>query len=160
MTALTRFNEKLSKIVDVACAVLIFSLFVLVTFQVLNRFVLRVPAIWTEEFARYLFVWTSLFGTVKGFRSKSHLGIDMLTMNLKGKTSSSVALVAYVLVLVFFVLLAVTGLQYAIRSIPNKNDTGAISMFWVYLGVPVASILCISFVLQDLASKAKEVFGR
>ncbi|HHY35814.1 MAG TPA: TRAP transporter small permease [Firmicutes bacterium] len=160
MAALARFNEKLSKAVDVACAVLIFVLFALVTFQVLNRFILRLPAIWTEEFARYLFVWTSLFGTVKGFRSKSHLGIDMLTMKLKGKTSSSVAFLAYLLVLVFFVLLAATGLQYAIRSIPNKNDTGAISMFWVYLGIPVSSVLCISFVLQDLADKAKEVFSR
>ena len=40
---------------------------VVVTLQVWYRFVLNDPLAWSEELARYLFVWSSFIGSAVGY---------------------------------------------------------------------------------------------
>lgn len=54
------------------------SLVALVTIQVIARYVLQVATPWTEELARYAFLWTTYLGCAMCFSKKKHVIIDLI----------------------------------------------------------------------------------
>ena len=44
--------------------------------QVFMRYVLNMPLIWSEEFARYLFVWVAFIGAGYGVRRGIHISME------------------------------------------------------------------------------------
>ena len=55
-----------------------------VSWQVASRFVFRAPSSFTEELAGFLLIWIGLLGAAYGFRTRAHLGIDLLVTKLQG----------------------------------------------------------------------------
>ena len=49
---------------------------VVVFLQVVYRYVLTQPLHWSEELARYLFVWLSILGATLGLQKRGHFGLD------------------------------------------------------------------------------------
>ena len=98
------------KLFDYFTVLLMLFLLFIVFFQVLNRFVLHIPLSWTEEAARYGFVWLSLFGAVKALQVDSHIKVDIFINNLKPKTLKIINLLSHDLItLIFSILLTYTG---------------------------------------------------
>jgi TRAP-type C4-dicarboxylate transport system permease small subunit len=79
-------KKKMLRLFDYFTVLLMLFLLFIVFFQVLNRFILHIPLSWTEEAARYGFVWLSLFGAVKALQTGSHIKVDIFINNLKPKT--------------------------------------------------------------------------
>ena len=46
--------------------------------QVLSRYVLRHPFDWTEEAARYIFVWVAMLGAGMAAKDRAHFFVDLL----------------------------------------------------------------------------------
>ena len=55
------------------------------TLQVLSRYVLDHPFSWTEEVARFSFIWWSFLGAAYVVRLNGHLGMDILVKVLPRK---------------------------------------------------------------------------
>jgi len=60
--------------IALACAGIVLLVFA----GVLSRFVFAQPMAWSEELARYLFLWAALVGAAAGCRSNQHGGIPLL----------------------------------------------------------------------------------
>ena len=54
------------------------SLVILVAIQVVCRYIFKVPTPWTEELARYAFLWTTYVGCAMCFAKKKHVVIDLI----------------------------------------------------------------------------------
>ncbi len=55
-----------------------------VTWQVVSRYLLAAPSSWTEEVARFLLIWIGMLGTAYAFRTRLHIGLDLLPQRLTG----------------------------------------------------------------------------
>ena len=65
--------------VEAAAIVVLVCVLTAITFaQVAARYVLGDPLIWSEEAARYLFVWVSMIGAALAIREGGHFGLDLL----------------------------------------------------------------------------------
>jgi TRAP-type C4-dicarboxylate transport system permease small subunit len=53
-------------------------MFASVLIQIFFRYVLQSPLTWTEEVARYSFIWTVLLGAAFAVRKKEHVVMDVL----------------------------------------------------------------------------------
>src|SRR6202043_140295 len=72
---LDRWGAKAETVV----VVVLVAMLTAVTFaQVCARYVLGDPLIWSEEVARYLFVWVSMIGAALALREGGHFGLDLL----------------------------------------------------------------------------------
>src|SRR5687767_3370542 len=50
-----------------------------VSLQIFSRYTALIPSyIWTEEMARFLFIWTIMIGAMIGVRDSSHFDVDVL----------------------------------------------------------------------------------
>src|SRR3954451_13342705 len=71
----TAFYAKLLEILLGACVGI---LVIPVTLQIISRYTPFIPSyIWTEEMARFLFVWTIMIGAMVGVRESQHFEVDV-----------------------------------------------------------------------------------
>ena len=69
----------LEKIIDTVCVILMFTLFIVILLQILFRYFFNMPLKWTEELARYVFVWVSMIGWTYGTRYDTHIQVNIFS---------------------------------------------------------------------------------
>ncbi|MCH5277368.1 MAG: TRAP transporter small permease [Desulfovibrionaceae bacterium] len=153
---LTAVNDKIIKGLNVAIVGAMALLTLCIALQILNRFIFKIPMTWTEEFARYFFVWLGMLGSAKAFREHSHIFVDIIEVAVKGRISKICALLADLFCMVFFITLLRVSLPWAV----NNFDTGTESipewgLGYFYLCIPIAAMLMILFGIENLALRAK-----
>src|SRR5688572_32814265 len=87
----------LSWLLAASVAILIFP----VSLQIFSRYTALIPSyIWTEEMARFFFIWSIMIGAMVGIREGTHFVVD-LWPPLNARLQAVIRLVAAVFVLVF-----------------------------------------------------------
>lgn len=125
-----------------------------VTWQVVSRFLLRAPSSFTEELAGFLLIWVGILGAAYGFRTRAHLGIDLVVLRLPRKARRTATIVAHVLVAAFALSTMVIGGLLLVRLAFQLDQTSAamgIRVGFVYLALPLAGILIIVFSTESIA---------
>ena len=116
---------------------------VVVSAQVWYRFVLNNPLAWSEEVARYLFVWLSFLGSAVGVRMNVHLGIDLVDKVLSSRNRQIMTVVVNLLMQIFLVVVIVWGIKILKVVQFQKSASLGIPMTYPYLAVPVGAGLML-----------------
>ncbi|MFA6507396.1 MAG: TRAP transporter small permease [Treponemataceae bacterium] len=139
--------EGLKKIVDrlldgfaVAMFIIIFAVVLL---QVFMRYFLGSPLVWSEELARYLFVWVSLIGWVFATRSGTHIRIGAFTDNLPVSVRKVIGFFNFALVIIFALVLIFFGFQMVLKN----GDVPTVTLFFTYAVVYAAVPFSLSLIV-------------
>lgn len=149
------FYNFLSRIVEgliILCAAAVVSI---VTIEVVLRYVFSHSLIFTEELARYLMVWIVFLGAALAVRDGSHIKINVLVKHFNHRQRRFLEVLAYGLVAVFLVVLAVEGVKILPRQLHQMCITIDTCMFYFYLAIPVGSVLMIIFLLPHIREAIK-----
>lgn len=138
------------KFVDRICIGLMWFVGIVITLQVFNRAVLHIPMPWTEEAARYAFIWLSLMGAIRIARNRSFLKVDLLYMILPAPLKRLCDIFSQVIILILavemirasFILLPMTLTRYA--------PTLDVSMFWMYVATPIAMFFVAFYCVRNI----------
>jgi len=140
--------ELLGKVLRYALVLLMATLVISVTWQVLSRYVLDQPSSWTEEAARFLLVWIGVLGAAYVSHSREHLAIDLLPRRLQGTKAIALRVFIELAVLVFAILAMVVG---GARLVAITWELGqvmpalSIPTAFLYLVVPLSGGLIVLF---------------
>ena len=149
MTSLARLA---GRAVDGLAIAMFTGMFACVLAQVVFRYFLGEPLVWSDELARYLFVWCSFLGWVIAARKRSHLSISGVADRLSPRGRALLALVGALAALAFAGLLVYYGVRIASRNWDVETTSLAISMGVVYAIVPVAAVAVALHALADARS--------
>lgn len=132
--------EVMDRCVNWFLALLLAAMVVIVSAQVWYRFVLNNPLSWSEEAARYLFVWISFMGAAAGIRYQVHLGIDLMDKLLPPEYYKWAVVAVNLLIQIFLLTIMYWG--FKILGIIKFQESASmhISMAYPYLAVPVGAI--------------------
>ena len=73
-----RFTSVYASFLQWLLAMSIAILVIPVSLQIISRYTALIPSyIWTEEMARFLFIWMVLIGAMVGVRESSHFEVDI-----------------------------------------------------------------------------------
>jgi TRAP-type transport system small permease protein len=124
-------------------AVLFTMLTAVVALQVVSRFVIHAPVIWSEEVARFLFFWVVLLGAAMSVKDRRHFVIDITGGRASGSPTLRFLLdiVPDVCVLAFSVLLIVEGTGYAQVGLFRTASNSRVNMALVYAAIPTFAVL-------------------
>lgn len=131
------------------------GLFLLMTLttlvQVFNRMLFNYPLPWSDEAARYLFVWVVYLASSYAVREKAHIGVTALIDRFSPKAKRVSELFTNIVCFLFSAGLFV----FAVRIIKMQITMGQISpsmrlpMQYAYAGLAVGGLfMAIRFVLQ------------
>ena len=127
------------------------ALTIVVSLQVLTRFVLHVPMIWSEEIARFLFFWVVMLGAALSVKNRRHFVIDITMGRIKGARARFLFdVVPDVCVLGFSVFLLLLGIAYAQEGVLRTATNSHINMALVYGGIPVFAGLSVLYSATNL----------
>jgi TRAP-type C4-dicarboxylate transport system permease small subunit len=136
MTIMESINQRwLQTIVAILCGALLFLGFL----QVLFRYVFKLPLGWSEEMARFVFVWIVFLGAAIGVNTKAHIAIDILLRYLPTNIVRFFRLFTEITILGFAIFLMLYG--WKITSIAMRQITPALEIPWgcVYIAIPVSA---------------------
>lgn len=126
-----------------ACVVLFAAILFIMILQVTFRYVLNTPLTWTEELARYIFIWACYLGAPVATRRGNHVTITFVAERLHRGVSRVVTLGIQAISLVFFLQLAIFGAILVVKSHSVEAITLPIPWSLIYLAVPISGLLMI-----------------
>lgn len=128
---------------DNVAAALLGLLLIVMCWQVLTRYVLGAPSDWSEEAARYLYVYVVFLGTSAGISDRRHVSIAYFTEMLRPGMRLAVSLLVDVLILAFLAIMVWWGFKATLRNLDIPLSVTQISYAWVYVVIPLTSIAMI-----------------
>jgi TRAP-type C4-dicarboxylate transport system permease small subunit len=137
---------------------------VLITFiQVLFRYIFHLSLAWSEELARYLFLWLAALSAAYAFKTGSHFALRFLVDRLGTKLRGLVQTLVVLLVSLFLAIFVWKALEYTISMSNQVAPSTQISMVWPYSSAVVGGILMLYYVLRnwwsDLRGNKEESSG-
>ncbi|MDN4493024.1 TRAP transporter small permease [Ureibacillus aquaedulcis] len=141
----------LDKILSTICVVLFGALVLLVTWQVFTRFILNNPSTFSEELAKYCFVWLVLFGAAFVFGENGHMRIEFIQDALPKKFKMAVQIFIELSIIAFSALvllsggLAITKLAWAQMSAALHIPVG-----YLYSVMPICGVIVIFYCIYNI----------
>lgn len=131
----------------------------LLGFQILNRFILHVPAAWSEEFCRYNFVWLTIIASAKAQHDRQQLAVDIMPYLLEHKpiVKNGVRLFAQVLALFFLGVIVVQTIGFCMNSLGTTCLTVRVPIIYIYAILPVGFFTMFIFELKNLVDNVIEL---
>jgi TRAP-type C4-dicarboxylate transport system permease small subunit len=150
-TPFSAFQKAMGELEDGLCILGLSALVGLVALQIVGRFTpWSFP--WTEELARYVFIWTVMVGMAAATREKEHVVLELGEGSLPRWAIRAIRVFAAIATLAFFVWLTVLGIQQTGIQMASSNLASSLPLpLWVVsASVPVAAGLAAAWTFREL----------
>lgn len=111
--------------------------------QIVMRSVFNASLSWSEELARYIFIWQIWLGMSMGLRDNKHINVEILFKYVRGRSAKAIKIVATTLAIFMCGFLVYYG-GIMTNNALNKNSLSAamrIPLWIVYLSLPFSSLV-------------------
>jgi TRAP-type C4-dicarboxylate transport system permease small subunit len=148
-----RLNDTLSAILRVLLTVLMGLLIVPVVLQIASRFIAAMPHfIWTEEVARFCFIWIIMIGATIAVRDGAHFTLDLFARPDRARSAAFGRLFAHGAMLVVAGIFVWFGLPFARFGFAQESELTGLNMLAIHIAWPLSGILIALFLLEMIAA--------
>ena len=117
-----------------------------VSLQIFSRYTQLIPAyIWTEEMARFLFIWMVMIGAMIGVREGSHFEVDMWPI-LKPRADAALRLVADVSILIFALVFVWAGWEFTRFAWNRISELAELPLWLIHMAWPLTGLTWVLFI--------------
>ena len=150
------YSELLSWLLVVSVGILVIP----VTLQIFSRFTALIPHyIWTEEMARFLFIWTIMIGAMIGVRESSHFEVDVWP-KVPRRVEAAVRLIARCGILVVALVFVWSGIEFTRFAWYRISELAELPLWLIHIAWPVAGITWIIFLGEHMWDELCVLVGR
>jgi TRAP-type transport system small permease protein len=150
------YAEFLSWVLVLSVAILVIP----VSLQIFSRYTALIPSyIWTEEMARFLFIWTIMIGAMIGVRDSTHFEVDVLPQ-LSRRGEAVARLLGRLGVLAAALVFAWAGIQFTKFAWNRTSELAELPLWLIHMAWPVTGFTWIVFLGEMVADDLRIVFGR
>lgn len=139
---LVQLKNGIEKALVFVTAMQLIVMLALAVWQVFSRYVLKAPAIYTEETLRFVMIWMGFLGSAYAFGLDHHLRLVFLLEKLS-KRGRRLLLTANGLIVIFFsmIILLIGGIKMVQSGMSQISPILNVKMGYVYLILPISAIL-------------------
>lgn len=147
---LARVNDALAAALRVLLGLSVAVLVVPVSLQIFSRYTALIPAyIWTEEMARFLFVWAIMLGAMLGVREGSHFVVD-LWPRLSARTSALLDLLGSLGVAVVAAVFLWWGWRFTESAFYRISELAELPLWLIHMAWPLAGLVWLLFLFERI----------
>lgn len=133
----------------------------IIFFQVISRYLLGFTFEWSEELARFLFVWAVFLGSALIMGEDGHLAVELLPRLLNGKKTGLVLDVFINACGYVFILLLIVQGWLMTETMTFQDSPGlGIPMSWVYVIMPISGVLMLLYHFKDTMKIVRKITGK
>ena len=157
LSAYSKFLDLIEKVERFFLAISMGVMIVDMTYQVILRYVFSNSNAWSEELARYLFIFEVMVAAAIAIRKNSHLQIDVLINCFKPRTKTVFTLVSTLVGMVFLVCLLVYSIKLVQTGGTNISVGLNIPMSIPYATIPLGVVLMLLTSVEVVLKSVKEL---
>lgn len=134
------------------------ALIIPVAMQVLSRYTGLVPRyIWTEEVARFCFIWVVMVGSMIAVRDGTHFDVDLMPKPKSARRQGATALFVHALMLAFALVFVVFGWDFVLFARYQESEIAELPLVWIYGAWPLAGATWTLFLIEHLVKDVKRM---
>jgi len=152
-----RISHIVNRITEIAIVIIVSSMAVVVFVEVIFRYVLHLPLFWTEEFARYCLVWSSLLGAGVALKRGGHIAVTFLTDAFPKGMRTQTSLLVHIFVASFLGIVFWGGFCLVIITRHQLSPAMRVPMSWPYMAVPIGSLIMLVHEITFICLRLKEM---
>ena len=147
------------RLLNLLLVVTVAVLVVPVAIQILSRHTDFIPSwIWTEEMARFLFVWMIMIGSMVGIRDGAHFDVD-LWPELAPRANALLRVVADLFVLVMALVFIWYGIRFVQFGWDQTSELAELPMVWIFIAWPLAGFTWVVFLGERFLANLRLIAG-
>lgn len=149
-----RFTALYARFLTFLLAMSVAVLVVPVTLQIISRYTALIPSyIWTEEMARFLFIWMIMIGAMLGIREGAHFEVDVWP-RMNARAQAAVRLVSGIGVLVLALVFVWAGIEFTRFAWNRISELAELPLWLIHVAWPLTGLTWLVFqaerMLDDL----------
>ncbi len=138
---ISAYARLLRWLLAIAVGILIFP----VSLQIFSRYTELIPSyIWTEEMARFCFVWMIMIGAMLGIHEGRHFEVDVWPQ-LEGRPQAALRLVSNFAVLVFALVFVWAGWYFTRFAWNRISELAELPLWLIHMAWPLAGVTWLVF---------------
>jgi len=151
-------RKKVDKALQWFCLSIVAVMTVLVTYQVITRYLFNAPSAVSEICARSLFVWLTMYGGAYVFGKRAHMNVEFVRSKLPPKIKTIVEMFSELVIAFFVVLIMIYGgFKQASNQMIQVEAILQIPMGYIYSAIPIAGLLILFYFFCNEAALYKKL---
>jgi TRAP-type C4-dicarboxylate transport system permease small subunit len=131
-----------------------------VSLQIFSRYTALIPSyIWTEEMARFLFVWTIMIGAMIGVRESTHFEVDVWP-RLPPRWEALARLTGRLGVLAAALVFVWAGISFTQFAWYRISELAELPLWLIYVAWPITGVTWLVFLGEQLLDDLRAISGR
>jgi len=155
-----RISDIINRCTEVAVFIIISAMAFDVFIEVIFRYVLLLPLFWTEEFARYCLVWSSLLAAGIALKRGQHIAVIFVAERFPKRIRTVTALGGDIFIATMLAVILWGGIYLVILTRHQLSPAMRLSMSLPYMAIPTGSAVMLFHVLTSVCRRSKEMVGR
>lgn len=161
----TQFNDRIYRALQWLITLLMGLLIVPIVLQIVARFSPEIPHfIWTEEIARFCFIWVIMIGAMIGVRDGSHFSLDLWKPSEHPRVLAIQRLWVHGAMMLLALTFAGFGYRFALFGFAQASELTGLNMLTVHIAWPLAGVVFALFlaekIVADIALMKQHRHGR
>jgi TRAP-type transport system small permease protein len=159
MSLWRRFTRAYAALLSWLLVLCVAILVIPVTLQIISRYTALIPSyIWTEEMARFLFIWTIMIGAMIGVRESSHFEVDVWP-DLPRRAEAAVRIAARLGILTLALIFVWGGIEFTRFAWYRFSELAELPLWLIHIAWPIAGLTWIVFLGEQFVDELKALFG-
>lgn len=143
------FFEGYYRILKALLTLLMGLIIIPVSLQILSRYTGIIPRyIWTEEVARFCFVWIIMIGAMIAVRDSTHFDVDLLPHPKTNKSKGIRDFIVHIAIATMAGFFCYYGFKFAQFGAIQSSEMSGINMATIYVAFPLAGVTWVLFLIE------------
>ncbi len=134
---------------QIFCAVIFLGMIGLVFYNAMLRYLFSSSYPPSEEWARFLFIYITFFGSIEAFYRKKHIAVDMFVDMLHGVSRKTVEIIASLIGMAVMGVLLWGGVVYVMSTYDQESVSTGVNMTFIYGTLPIMAAAALIIQLRD-----------
>ena len=143
MKKYSQLLNAIEKIEKLLITISVAAMLIVMLYQIILRYVFHSANAWSEELARYLFIFQVMLAAAIAIRKNNHLQIDALINFLPPRWKIISTLLSTIVGIIFLLFLLVSSIDLVKTGARNLSVGLGVPMSIPYLCLPIGSILML-----------------
>lgn len=155
-----RFTAAYATLLSWLLALSVGILVIPVSLQIFSRYTALIPSyIWTEEMARFLFIWTVMIGAMIGVRESTHFEVDVWP-RLSPRMEALARLMGRMGVLAAALVFVWAGIHFTEFAWYRISELAELPLWLIHVAWPVTGVTWLVFLGELLLDDIRIILGR
>ncbi|MEQ1612450.1 MAG: TRAP transporter small permease [Hyphomicrobiaceae bacterium] len=154
-----RFTAAYAQLLEMLLVTCVGIIIIPVTLQIISRYTALIPSyIWTEELARFLFIWTIMIGAMVGVRDATHFEVDVWP-DLPRRAEALVRILARFGILAMALVFVWSGIEFTRFAWNRTSELADLPLWLIHIAWPIAGFTWIAFAGEQIIDETRILLG-